>query len=103
MWPLGMAKIRLHTSMIWRASMRGPAWTLWLVSSKPNSRQAKNRDKDNLDGITRGDRPGIGLHLMDGAFPPDPTPCRIEFVHDQWPGFSCTSQSIDVEIQSASG
>lgn len=72
-----------------------------LFQAKPNSRRAKNRDKDNLDGIIRGDRPGIGLRLMDGAFPRDPASCRVEFVHDQWPRFSYTSQSIDVEIQFA--
>jgi hypothetical protein len=72
-----------------------------LFQAKPNSRRAKNRDKDNLDGIIRGDRPGIGLRLMDGAFPRDPASCRVEFVHDQWPRFSHTSQSIDVEVQFA--
>ena len=72
-----------------------------LFQAKPNSSRAKNRDKDNLDNIIRGDRPGIGLRLMDGAFPRDSTSCRVEFVHDQWPRFSYTSQSIDVEIQFA--
>jgi hypothetical protein len=72
-----------------------------LFQAKPNSRRAKNRDKDNLDRIIRGERPGIGLRLTDGPFPRDPASCRVEFVHDQWPRFSYTSQSIDVEVQFA--
>jgi hypothetical protein len=72
-----------------------------LFQAKPNSSRAKNRDKDNLDGIIRGECPGIGLRLMDGVSLRDPTSCRVEFVHDQWPRFSYTSQSIDVEIQFA--
>jgi hypothetical protein len=72
-----------------------------LFQAKPNSRRAKNRDKDNLESIIRGDCPGIGLRLMDGVSLRDPTSCRVEFIHDQWPRFSYTSQSIDVEIQFA--
>jgi hypothetical protein len=72
-----------------------------LFQAKPNSRRARNRDKDNLDGIIRGNHPGIGLRLMDGAFPRDLATCRVQFVHDQWPRFSYSSQSIDVEIQFA--